>query len=287
MITEDDVRFGWIPSSDEKLKLHDTRYAFTLFFPMVYAQAVEYTFPYDARFIAWNKQKGNSCVGASWSQYMALCNFEELGPMQYDWYKLYSWACANDNDPATSAKADVGTYLWAGGDCLRKVGHWQIVNGVAQPPDIKHGIKSYYWIKSAEEARTAIGLYKRPLEFGVRWHKGWMNPVLKNGEYWLPPRAKWGPVVGGHAICADAGSDQRGGDRWHNTWGAEYPPVWVSYEDIDYILTQDYGECCVAIDYEEPPEPEPEPVEAAVPETIFGTDEDGKVYSWKLEEVAV
>ena len=285
MITEDDVRFGWIPSSDEKQKLHDTRYAFTLFFPMVYAQAVEYVFPSDPRFVAWNKQKGNSCVGASWSQYMDLCNLEELGAVQYDWWKLYRWACLNDDYPDND-NADIGTFLWAGGDCLREIGHWQIVNGVAQPPDIKHGIKSYYWIKSAEECRTAIGQHKRPLEFGVRWHKGWMNPVLKNGEYYLPPRAKWGPVVGGHAINGDAWSDQHGGVRLRNTWG-DFPPVWVLDEDVDYILTQDYGECCVAIDIEPEPEPDPDPAEAAVPETIFGTDEDGKLYSWKLEEVAV
>lgn len=286
-MSEEEYKFGWIPSSDEKLALHAEKYAFSLFFPMVYAGAIEYTCPYDNRFVAWYNQDGkNACVGASWSQYMAMVNLlDDEQAYQYDWWKLYSWACDNDKDPGTSPSRDVGTYLWAGGDCLRKVGHWRIIDGQAQPANLVHGIQSYYWIKSADEGRTAFGL-KRPLEFGIPWFDGWAKSKLveKNGEYWLPPRSKWGKVVGGHAICSDAGSDQRGGDRWRNTWGSQYPPVWVSYDDINYLLQKAGGECCAVIDIEsEPPQPPP----PAEPDYIdvAGTDSTGKKYAGRLTEV--
>jgi hypothetical protein len=44
-----------------------------------------------------------------------------------------------------------------------------------------------------------------PVVFGINWREGWQRGQLvqKDGAYWLPPRAKWGAVAGGHAICSE------------------------------------------------------------------------------------
>lgn len=247
--------FGWRPSSPEKLYLHERRYAWSVFFPLV-AVSVEVELATDPRFKSWYDQGNmNACVGASWSRAMASINQPQVGPMKYNWKELYCKACEIDNDPQTSCKADVGTFLWAGGDVLRRFGAY-VDDGWKQD----HGIESYYWARSSDDCRTALSL-GRPLVFGFPWRAGWMpdNLVQKNSEWFIPERSKWGRAIGGHAICALAASDTRGAVAVFNSWGEAYPEkVWFPYADIDFLLTQGGSECAVPVDLPwQNPEPPP------------------------------
>lgn len=246
---------GWLPSSPEKRNLHRTRYAMDIFFPIVQA-GVEVDIPGDPQFVNWFDQDGmNACVGASWSKVMARLNLPQIGAKQYSWRELYRRACEIDGDRQTSYANDVGTYLWAGGDVLRRFGPF--LNPEFRP---EQGIESYYWAHSADDVRTALSK-GRPCEFGIPWYSGFQpsNLVQKSGEWWIPPRSKWGNLLGGHAIELPTGSDQRQAGAFNNSWGGNYPAkVWISYDDINELLQNRNGECAVPMDLPwEPPAPEP------------------------------
>lgn len=257
MSIEHEFNFGWRQSSPEKKDLHARLYAWSVYIPIVAAN-VEVDLATDPRFVQWYDQDGmNACVGASCSKLMATINLPQIGAQQYSWRELYRRACEIDNDPQTSYAKDVGTYLWAGGDTLRRFGAY--VNGAFNP---EHGLGSYFWAHTVDDCRTALSL-GRPLEFGLPWYEGWMPSKLekKDGEWWIPARSKWGRPVGGHAICAVSISDKLAAVGLYNTWGTSYPEiVWFPYDDIAYLLSQGGGECFVPVDLPwQPPAPEPEP----------------------------
>lgn len=246
---------GWLPSSPEKKDLHRTRYAMDIFFPIVEA-GVEVDILGDPQFVSWFDQDNmNACVGASWSKVMARLNLPQIGAKQYSWRELYRRACEIDGDLQTSYANDVGTYLWAGGDVLRRFGPY--LNPEFR---LEQGIESYYWAHSADDCRTGASM-RRPSEWGIRWPEGFSKDKLvqKNGEWWVAPRAKWGRILGGHAIEMPTFSDQRQAGALNNTWGGAYPEkVWIPYEDINYMLNSYDCECAIPIDLPfEPPAPEP------------------------------
>ena len=272
MLTINDVKFGRIEPSVEKVTLHASIWGFSTLLeihelPLV-KQSFDKRIPLDKQFIEWyNQGSMSACVGASSAKLMATLNLPQIGAQQYDWREHYRWACKNDNDPQTSYKADVGTYVWAGMDCLRKMGAYSVASGGFQ---LSHGIASYYWCSGSDvvdQMRTAI-YYDRPLLFGVPWYEGWMDKIYQqpDGTWWLPKRSKWGKVVGGHAIMAPDALDTLNAYAWANTWGAGYPErVHVPYEDAEYLMLQAGGECAVGIDQEWTPEPEPEPESESIP----------------------
>jgi hypothetical protein len=270
--------FGWIPATPEKKLLHKNVYGFSIYLPIVTA-AVEKVIPLDPKFMSWYDQDSrNACVGASSSKLMAVMNLGQIGAMQYDWWEHYCWACANDNDSSTSCAADIGTYIWAGMDALRKMGAY-VKNLRAW--DIEQGIDSYYWCHTVDECRSAIAL-DRPLEFGLSWYQGWMSPEKneQTGEYWIPARSKWGKIVGGHAIMSNQASDKKQAFGLCNTWGSDYPEVvYFSYADIEYLL-KGTGECAVGIDKNfVPPTPPP------ATEKEFEVKVDGESYKGMLQKV--
>jgi len=244
-------QFGWLPPTPE-MQADNDRYELrrlAIEVPLTVEKQLVYP-PYVKEY-----DQGNigACVGYSCSWATSIYN----NPDCYNAYWLYKRAQKIDGDPGTSGDND-GAYLWAAGDVLRKEGH---AITKTTTPKLEYGILSYYWCKSIDDVRTATDLDRVPV-FGVPWYAEFNSPRTVNGEYWIGTRASWGSVLGGHAICCIAASDQRQAVRLLNTWGAGYPPVWVGYNSVTQLLKQ--GECMVGLDIK--PEPPPPP------------DDDNKIF---------
>jgi len=260
MVTENGVSFGWIPAPPEKQNLHAALYGFQVFLPFVAAEAVNVVLPRDPKFAAWfDQDKMNACVAASTAKTMAMSNLSQVGAQQYNWREHYRWACANDNDPQTSYERDVGTYLWAGMDCLRKVGAYIVNRGF----DIEHGLDRYFWITGAnavDQGRTAIA-NGQPTVVGMPWPESGFNPIWdeKIKMYRFPGRSTWKKFPGGHAIAWIGALDKYNGFVMSNSWaGAGYPDeVLIDYSDAQYLMTNLGAEWVVGVDRNFVPPPPP------------------------------
>jgi hypothetical protein len=198
----------------------------------------------------YNQNGYGACVGYSTSRMMSFYNRLPKPGRIYDALWLWQRAKRYDGDPMTKEGDDNGTYVNAAFKVLRKEGHKLLVDGVSQAVDISQGISSYYWARTVDEIRTAISL-GRPVVLGINWYSEFMKPVQidRNGvkEWWIGNGASLGYVSGGHAILCYAASDKREACRLMNTWGADYPKVWIGYTVINRLLSE-YGEAVVAID---------------------------------------
>ena len=233
-----------------------------------YTYTIEKEFPLPPLVAHYNQGNIGACTGYSASWLMSIFN----NPEAYDAYWLYKRGQQTDGDPGTTGDQD-GGYVWAVMDVLRKEGHKE--PGKAVEKD--NGIESYSWCRSADEVRGAFSL-GRPVVFGINWYAKFNSPQTYNGEYWIGRQTNWGSILGGHAICAYAISDQRQAVRLVNTWGPTYPPVWISYNSINRLLSE-HGECAVAIDIANvvPPEPDPEEDELPISITLDGISYAGTV----------
>lgn len=226
--------------------------------------------------------QGNTgaCTGYSASWMDSINNYRERGiVLAYDAHWLYHRGQQIDGDPNTNGDQD-GGYVWAVHDVLRNEGHR--LKGTSTTVKAE-GIESYYWCRSADEARTAFSLGRCPV-FGIAWFNKFMSPKLYNGEYWIGRESSWGQVLGGHAIAARRCSDSRGGFLLRNSWGAGYPEVWISFTAINKLLSGG-GECAVAIDRANvTPPPPPPPAEKDYVD-IEITNSNGKHYKVRAYEV--
>lgn len=264
--------FGWLPSTPEKITKHQTVYAWSVFLPFVAAR-VEKVNTLNPKFRSWyNQGMKNACVGASTAQLMAQTNLPQVGPRQYNWWKHYCYACQIDHDTQTTCQADLGTYLWAGLDCLRLKGayidQWYIDDGIDR----------YFWINptnAVDETRTAIA-EGQLVSIGSPWFEGFnADRLVKVGDrWWFPSPSKWGRILGGHAYGWYDALDSVEGFGMVNTWGDAYPDkVYMDYKDYEVLHTRG-AECAVLVDRNyNPPDPEPppnpEPAEDKVEGTIY------------------
>jgi len=191
----------------------------------------------DEYWIYYDQSPHNSCCGYSASIAMSILNRKLYNAM---W--LYHRACDIDGDPATTPEADVGTYLVAPFRVLEKRGH-RPKNRIL--PYWYEGIYSYYWAQTVDEIRKAI-LVNRPVVFGVNWYTNFMMPQVYNNELWIG-RGEYGYAMGGHAICCYGASDKREAFRLCNSWGKDYPLVWIGYEAVGRLLGE-HSEVCVPLD---------------------------------------
>ncbi len=108
-----------------------------------------------------------------------------------------------------------------------------------------HGISAYRWAVNHDEIRAAVfaGL---AVAIGINWYNAFWAPYIMNGERWIdiPTGNK---IAGGHCICIYRMSDRRQAFSLMNSWGADYPPVWLGYETMDRLLNED-GEAMVISD---------------------------------------
>ena len=249
--------FGWIPSSWDKKYKHNELFSASWYFPIV-ATSVEVIHLLPPEFKTWyNQGQRNACVGASTAQLMAFINLKQIGKRQYDWLRHYCLACEIDHDPVTTCQRDIGTTAWAGLDVIRNKGAYVVGSGWK----LDEGIAEYRWInpnKCIDETRTALA-QGQLVATASPWFEGF-NPerlVNKNGEWWFPPRSKWGRALGGHMYGRYAASDIRQATGMSNTWGDNYYDlVWMDNRDYEFLHTVG-AESAALIDRDFVPPPPP------------------------------
>jgi hypothetical protein len=188
----------------------------------------------------------NACTGFSASWMASIYN--SFPTRIYDPLWLYDQGTLIDGDPQTSPENDVGGYIWAAMEVLRSQGHVLVKrDGTNRPPRKEDGIQSYYWCTSVDDIRTAIWL-GRPVVLGLNWYTSFMEPNYRNSR-WFIGDGEWGAWLGGHAICCHGARDSINAFLLVNSWGVQYPPVWLNYAATERLLGE-MGEAAVAIDKE-------------------------------------
>ncbi len=185
-----------------------------------------------------------ACVGYAASWAMSILNRR-----YYDAFWLYKEAQKIDEWPGEDYD---GTSVRAGMDVLRTVGHKLLhKHSHGHHPEVDYGILRNEWARSVDQIRTCIA-GGTPVVLGVDWMENFDNPILKGREYWIG-EGDLGQVRGGHAICACGASDRRQAVKLVNSWGRDYPLVWVPYDTLQRLLDgMSYpGEATVFTDREE------------------------------------
>lgn len=177
---------------------------------------------------------------------------------RYDPIAVWNGAKTIDEWPETNPGDDNGTslragYRWASDTGLQPVSSMQLVGGVPTPVNAKAvdqiwGVAAYRWATTVDEARTAIanGI---PVTIGVNWYTSFDHPYRKSRSFWLPDAAKVpiGSVRGGHCICLAGVSDKRQAFRLLNSWGRDYPAVWLPYPTLQRLIAEN-GEVALVTD---------------------------------------
>jgi len=198
----------------------------------------------------WDQGAEGSCVGFGCSAMTSITNHRQrlLATGQNITYRyeprwLYHEAQLIDDWPETPPEE--GTSVRAGCEILRARGHRRVQGGVVGPENLAHGISAYRWAVNHDEVRAAI-YANLAVAIGVSWYAGFDAPYQKvpGGDYWISIS---GGIRGGHCVCLFRMSDSRQAFRVMNSWGAFFPPVWLSYADLDRLLNED-GEGAVVTD---------------------------------------
>jgi hypothetical protein len=122
------------------------------------------------------------------------------------------------------------------------------------PVSVDQGISTYRWATTVDEMRAAI-FAQRAISIGVNWYNAFDLAGIKeiNGELWIgvdssgKVKSDLGGVRGGHCVCIYRMSDRRQAFRFMNSWGNQYPPMWLPYSVMQRLLDE-YGEACVITD---------------------------------------
>lgn len=246
--------FGWIPSTPEEVERHNRLYPLSVLdweAPDVVEKRLivpvtEVSNGITTSMIKFYDQGDTgTCVGFSGSWCTTVRNSTLELVKKYNAIELYK-QCRKilGEDPND---LDAGATMPSVGKALRDWGHILVLGKTNQPVSKDEGIESYYWGKSAADVRLAISQDK-PAHFGIYWYKTFMSPKLINGEYWIGwQTGSWGTVLGGHAIAMIEWSDTKNAGKFKNTWGSDYPEVWMSATAINRVLAAQ-GELLICVD---------------------------------------
>jgi hypothetical protein len=217
----------------------------------------------------WSPDQGRegSCVGHGVAMERAITNIAQARVLgisagrRYDPIDLWNEAKKIDEWDDTNPGDDNGTSVRAAYDIARTKGLCRVAfmrmgeDGVPvpfrpRPRDKAEGIERNRWAGSSDEVRTAIagGL---PVAIGVNWYSDFDRPVSKASpgggtEMWIG-EGDLGRVRGGHCVCIFGASDERQAVKIKNSWGAEYPLVWMPYETLDRLINE-HGEVAIVTD---------------------------------------
>lgn len=215
----------------------------------------------------WTHNQGNegSCVGHGVSMERAITNTAQnslarlIRPgRRYDPIWLWNEAKKTDEWPDTNPGDDNGTSVRAAYDVLRTEGTRRVKSMVLEggiptpvdprPVDINEGIFSNRWTQSVDEMRLAVS-QGIPVAIGVNWYEDFDTPVLVDSkQYFIGVNStKLGSVRGGHCVCIYGASDKRQAFRVKNSWGHDYPLVWLPYKTMARLLSED-GEASLVTD---------------------------------------
>lgn len=192
-----------------------------------------------------------SCVGFGSSAMMSVTNHAQRYATTGESI-TYRYAChwlyeeAQLVDPWSDTPPAEGTSVDAACQILKARGHRRVQRGVIGPENVVSGISAYRWATTVDELRAAMwaGL---AVAIGVNWYTNFDKPVTYNNELWIGRNANLGSIRGGHCVCLFRFSDRRGAFRIMNSWGADYPPVWVPYDVVQRLISED-GEAVVIVD---------------------------------------
>lgn len=210
-----------------------------------------------------------SCVGHAVALSQAIVNTAEMrahgspnGYRRYDPIAVWQAAKAIDEYPGTHPGDNNGTSVRAAYEVARTAGLRRVrgmvtVNGKPTPKgerawDPAEGVNEYRWARTIDEIRTAIAIFE-PVAIGVDWYTGFDDPLVKgNRERWLPSTtAISGRIRGGHSVALVGASDRRQAFRLVNSWGRDYPPVWIPYPLMAELLAH-RGEAALVTDRPSP-----------------------------------
>jgi hypothetical protein len=193
---------------------------------------------YRARY---NQGAEGACVGFSSSWMMSVLN-----KRFYDAHWLWNEAKKIDEWPDTNPGDDNGTSVRAACDVLRAQGHCRIYRSKTEPCNLQDGIAANRWATNVDEIRTAIAS-GNPVTLGINWYQDFDDPVKVGNEWWIAKDKKLTTIRGGHAICCYGASDKRQAFKLVNSWGLDYPMVWIPYEVVQRLLNEQ-GEGCLITD---------------------------------------
>ena len=223
---------------------HVGRRSFRAFMPPSGAPfTVERRLDLPTQYRLWYDQgKEGACVGYAFSWMMSVLNRRKYVAM-----KLYAEAQARDEWDDTPPES--GTSLIAAATVLLTMGHWRFFRGFERIVGFQEGIAEMRWATTVDEIRMALNL-GTPVVIGVNWYRNFDSPVWKGqavtGGWWIG-EGDLGRLRGGHAICVYGASDAKQAVKLVNSWGADYPNVWLPYETLDRLLREN-GEACLVTD---------------------------------------
>lgn len=225
----------------------------------------------------WSHDQGQegSCVGHAGVMERAVTNLAQnrlaslISPgRRYD--PLWAWNQAKiiDPFPDTNPGDDNGTLVSSFYDVARDQGMRRIASDgihidpatgtpvVTDPnegqPELGEGVQATRWATTIDEIRTAIS-NRTPVTIGVNWYSDFDEPQVRfnrkgEAEWYIGEDANaLGWVRGGHAICLYGASDRRQAFRLKNSWGRDYPLVWLPYATMERLLYED-GEAALVTD---------------------------------------
>ena len=195
-----------------------------------------------------NQFDQGSCVPHATSLMLAILNEQQCREqgikkpyIRYNPWWLWDRAKEIDAFQDTNVGDTNGTTVKAACEVLRNIGHvlWLDENdkNSYSEPQLSYGIENYVWANTVDEIRTTISM-GIPLAIGINWYSKFNEPELINNEYWIK---SFGYVEGGHSTAIAGASDEREAFWMINSWGPEYPPVWIPYEITDRLI-QENGE---------------------------------------------
>jgi len=193
----------------------------------------------------WSHDQGSegSCVGFGTSMMMSIINDKQardngVKPYTNRYDPIWLWNRSKEIDEwsDTNPGDSNGTSVRAACDVLRTLGHVKIIRNNPLLPNISEGISTNRWATSVDEIRTAIG-NGLPLSIGVYWYSNFDRPVLKGKEYWIG-EGNLGSIRGGHCLTLYGASDKRQAFSLKNSWGKQYPLVWIPYSTMQTLILQ-------------------------------------------------
>lgn len=217
----------------------------------------------------WSHNQGGegACVGHGVAMERAITNTAQnrivrllLPGRRYDPLNIWNGAKPLDPWPDTNPGDNNGTSVSAAYDFCRITGPRRAqvrYDEAAQIPVIYNakapmpadGVSANRWARNTDEIRTAIS-GGMPVAIGVDWYDAFDSGglVAKGSEWFIrKPDDRLGQVRGGHCVCLYGASDRRGAFKLKNSWGRDYPLVWLPYETMEKLLS-DNGEACIVTD---------------------------------------
>ena len=204
-----------------------------------------------------NQGKEGACVGHGTGMMIAIMNTIQClkqgakNPyIRYNPWWIWDEAKKRDQFPETNPGDNNGTTVSAACDVARELGlvDWPDEDDQKSfgPVNPEYGISVNRWATLVDEVRTAIA-EDRPVAMGTTWLTDFDEPVYKNGEMWIGLSDNLGTSRGGHCTCIYGASDVRQAFKIKNSWGENYPEVWMPYKVVEYLI-KDGGEFALVTD---------------------------------------